>query len=354
MRSQIKKIICHVGHGKTGTSYIQSALQLNSDLLQELGISYPLAPDYLAAERGDITSGNGRCLFSRDFCVNGTVLLSSEFLFHELANEEKLKKYLLSHGVDVEVVLYTRNIFDFLTSIWGQAVKRGGLTQTLDEYLVSKSDPHHSRVGDWISLSKKYGFCLKVLNYSEHRSGLLESFVTSALGANAMANLHNFTLPKRKVVNRSLTKSEYALQIEFNKHFAGTNLFVSDAWVNSLSDIPAEIPNISPIAYEEVVRWMTPIVRKINENLPHEEKLRIESFQEVLSFSRQKVQGELSFSQSQIQVLVQGICQKMLQDSQEIKRLKQKIQERKSNKWWKVLTQLQRAKSAAKKLILFK
>ena len=53
------KVFLHIGHGKTGTSAVQSSLAIASDDLFSYGINYPIHPslrDRLA--QLEITSGN--------------------------------------------------------------------------------------------------------------------------------------------------------------------------------------------------------------------------------------------------------------------------------------------------------
>lgn len=52
----------HVGHGKTGSSYLQSALALSQDALRDNGIFYSLNEVGRRAAQGKITSGNGNLL----------------------------------------------------------------------------------------------------------------------------------------------------------------------------------------------------------------------------------------------------------------------------------------------------
>jgi len=52
------KLTLHIGHGKTGTSALQSFLALNENLLLEYGICYPKNYTFDAAKKGYISSGN--------------------------------------------------------------------------------------------------------------------------------------------------------------------------------------------------------------------------------------------------------------------------------------------------------
>ena len=113
----MSNIILHIGHGKTGTSYIQSILASNIDFLSDAGIRYPENASISQAVLGKITSGNGDLIFKEGFAEEGTTLLSNENLFHQLSNDECLAKYVLSKCDDLHVVLFTRNVFEFLFSV---------------------------------------------------------------------------------------------------------------------------------------------------------------------------------------------------------------------------------------------
>lgn len=53
--------LLHTGHGKTGSSFLQSALALSSDALRDASIAYPIDPEIAARARaGGITAGNFR------------------------------------------------------------------------------------------------------------------------------------------------------------------------------------------------------------------------------------------------------------------------------------------------------
>jgi transposase InsO family protein len=58
MGCERQKIILHIGHGKTGSSYIQSSLALTAGRLREAGIEYPELRPFTRAKQGRISSGN--------------------------------------------------------------------------------------------------------------------------------------------------------------------------------------------------------------------------------------------------------------------------------------------------------
>ena len=155
----MRTAIVHIGHGKTGTSFIQSSLALNQSALRKLSISYPTCSSFDDAIKGLTTSGNGE-LFERGYDIQDSdfpsLLFSGENLFHTLVHSDGLilKKSLGNKFDQLKIVLYTRDVLDMLVSTWGQLVKKMGATIGLDEYLESGKDRHHLKVLSWIKLSK--------------------------------------------------------------------------------------------------------------------------------------------------------------------------------------------------------
>ena len=121
------KIVLHAGHGKTGTSAIQSALAISADALLENGIYYPINPiERERASRFEITSGNWKhnpsislseqCLQLADSNAAGhTIVLSSESLFWHLTNFASEKEQC-HKAVEIHVILAVRELEEMLSS----------------------------------------------------------------------------------------------------------------------------------------------------------------------------------------------------------------------------------------------
>ncbi|WP_394200833.1 hypothetical protein [Shewanella waksmanii] len=140
-----KRILIHVGPGKTGTSAIQSSLLLNKGFLRNSGVYYP---SHMINKNG-ISSGNMTSLLSYDehrqlFISRDKVsklvkwfygssydvlLLSSEFFFDFI---EELSDVVPS----AEFLIYIRNPLEIIDSGYNQAVKRHRQTAKLS---VSRS-----------------------------------------------------------------------------------------------------------------------------------------------------------------------------------------------------------------------
>lgn len=218
-----------------------------------------------------------------------------------------MEKYLIHEGVDLSVIMYSRNLFEYLVSAWGQYVKRGRGTLDLNEFLSGDVSCTHHRVVQWIELSKKYKFDLVIKNYSNHKSDLLESFLDTLFMSSSRRVLEELRMPPSRTVNRSLTLSEYKLQQEFNKHLAASDKHVSDALVNQLPHVRSEIPRIGLDVYHGVRQRLSPVIHEINESIAHEEKIQCETYEELESKFDALSDGRYWFSKEQIEVFVRSI-----------------------------------------------
>ena len=87
----MQKIVLHIGHLKTGSSYLQSCLALSRDKLLELDIDYPLHKSFTRAAAGRISSGNGKRFLDSLPNIGDPskkIIFSNESLFHSLLEEE--------------------------------------------------------------------------------------------------------------------------------------------------------------------------------------------------------------------------------------------------------------------------
>ena len=147
----MKEVILHVGHGKTGSSYIQSVLALNVPLLNQNGIAYPSHNSFEGASQGFVSSGNGTelSLPNIDAQQYSKVLFSGEHLFSNLLNTVLLSR--LAYDYKLTVVLYTRDVVELAVSRWAQAVKRLGVKQDVDSFLMARPVGPYPLVLEWIN-----------------------------------------------------------------------------------------------------------------------------------------------------------------------------------------------------------
>lgn len=291
-----KALTLHLGHGKTGSSYIQSILSSNVELMSEQGITYPVHPSFVRAREGLVTSGNGELLESDNltFAEHGMTLLSNENLFHNLARDENLQKLVLDKVDDLKVIIYTRDVMEFLISGCGQATKSGGNIKCLEDYLIQRHDPHHSRVLWWLDASRRFKFDISVLNYSKRKDSLIESFfnlVSPGIDLRALST-------DRRVVNRSLTPAELSvLQVinfsdpELSRHLGGR-------LVDQIKYVKPVKSQISDQTFQIIEKRYSPLIQEINEYLAADDYLEFGLAEEFVSTT--SYDPGLNFDQVQI------------------------------------------------------
>ena len=274
-----KTIILHVGHGKTGSSYLQSCFALNKEKLLDFGIDYPWHESFLQATSGKISSGNGDNFLKILPNLNSTskkILFSNENLFHTLLVSSEFKDLLKSNSYFFKVILYTRNLFEFQFSVWQQQVKRHKLVDDLDAYLLKFPESQHVKIPQWLSLSEELNFKLLIRNYSCHKKNIADQFFFDLTGVENFP----FELLPHQSVNRSLTHTETNFQRVLNTlHLEGPNL--SDFLVNELPNAKASKIKCSRKTYDLVRSENLKLFESINKHLDSNEALVIESPERV-------------------------------------------------------------------------
>lgn len=299
------RIILHVGHGKTGTTALQSSFARSVDALAKAGVYYPAHPTFSDAAAGRINSGNVSAKKLIATAAAGikhgsdAVLLSNEMLFHDILADEEFLPKLTALGAPVDVILFVRNPLSHAISSYGQTVKRGGSTDTLEDYL-----PRYrlvGRVAKFIALAQDSGARLHILNYSNLGGDLLASFAQIA-GFDPAA----LQPVQGARINRSLTRAESHLQRAFNGAWgAKSSQFISDALCNALPDIPSETPVLSRQGYKKFAKMIAAPLARANALLPPSEQLVLEPYRAFRDDAN--TADTLAFAPEQIDVLAAAI-----------------------------------------------
>ena len=206
-----KKVILHIGYGKTGSSAIQSALARNHDLLKTAGILYPEHETSDQARRGEITSGNldpenwfeGQVIpIARAAEGCATILFSNENIF------QSFDQFLDRHGVYAdefvfEIILFVREPFEKLNSAFQQSVKRRGFAGDIGEF--AETDTDTERAAAILCALQADGVAFRLFNYSALGRGAVQAFfehlgVWELIRSGDKADIGT--------VNRSLTAAE--------------------------------------------------------------------------------------------------------------------------------------------------
>lgn len=317
------RVFLHAGHGKTGSSMIQSSLALSQAALAGHGLAYPLDPASAAlAEAGRISAGNlepgpgnsvhppdrvARLLERHPLPEGQALVLSNENIFRSIAEAGFLEALQAAlPGAEVRVLLFIRDPLDHAISAYQQNVKRRGRVDSFTEFLPSYGIGQ--AVGRCIDLVQQAGGSIEVRNYSRHKDDLL-AVVEPWLG------LPPGTLVQPPVarVNRSLNRAELELQRAFNRHFGrGSARFVSDMLCNGLPDIPSEAPHAEPAAVRAFLERMRAQVAPLNARLPEAERYRVETEAEALArLPSAEEARRLVFTPRQLQLLARSLTREI-------------------------------------------
>jgi hypothetical protein len=324
----VKRLILHVGHGKTGSTAIQSALALSEDALRDRGVAYPQGPEREAAVAGNVTSGNGmpKALLSRaEAALRGDadrIVFSNETLFRKLQADEALLDALARLGATLEFVLFIRDPLGHALSSYGQSIKRGGATHDLPAFLAQYAMP--GRVETFLDLASSRGIPVRVLNYSRHANDVVGAFAALlALPPDC------FRAPPRARINRSLTRAELRLQRAFNAALKVENKgFISDAWCNALPDVQSELPFLSREDYARFAARMEPQLASANARLPVAERYAMESYDEVFGPGAGEGDDLFTFSGAQLDVVARALAGRVgeLADPNAFKKLARELE----------------------------
>jgi hypothetical protein len=309
----------HIGHNKTGTTFIQSLFLENRDRLRGLGIVYPHGG---ADEDGiDLTEmtpvGNARHLLKTPQTLakgvraaaagaGQSVLFSSEILFKNLCDRDDLAfvpETAARLGFDrVKLLLLVRDPIPLAVSIWQQKVKGwAGETRPLERFIAESFDWPQRALRLLEELDRTPGIEVELHNHGALR-GALKPMCERWLG------LEPGTLapPADAQANRSMTRAEAELQRLLNLHLgrASGALFAYPV-ISELTDVPRDPPVPDP----EVARaWLDrsrEVVAALEARLPEEEGFRpyvpLES----------PPPAELSFSPAQLEILARSIARRL-------------------------------------------
>ncbi len=327
----IRTVYLHVGHGKTGTSFIQSAFSLSRDAMRAHGIHYPILPvTQEKAAKGEVTGGNyppeqnslAQILDAAPYDQGDTaVLLTAESMFNYLLRGKRLIDDLKRAfpAATFEIMLFTRDPMEQAISSYQQAVKLNVTEASMADYLRDYNVPE--RVAQFITLAAEDGLKVTVRNYSRHSKELLalmEGWM--GLPANTLAK------PPHARVNRSMTRAEMALQSALSRHIGSIGYrLVSQPLCNSLPDIASDIPYADAEAITAFTTEMERQIALVHPLIDPSEYYNLSIPDSLIARMTQPTDPEkLVFSAAQLDVIGAGIAKQynLLRDDRNITRRK--------------------------------
>lgn len=323
----------HIGHGKTGTSWIQTCLRTNREALSRAGILYAAGNDRFLDKVSRITSGNGSELFEsvthfeehlagNPLAGERALFFSSEHIPHcFLASNawEYIEESARKFGFDaIKVLLFIRNPIGMAVSIWQQRIKRRGDYEVTLQNLHENLDIGADIVVHMEELLKHLGNCKNVTvtirNYSLCADRLMEE-VSDWLEVPA----ETFTIPSIKRINRSLTMAELIFQINLNRILGASGNIFSDPLCEKLPDLEYEKILPPPGVQQAIWDKLSEAIERVNNYIPEPHRYRCDI--------RQPDQSPdfLTFTPEQIRIIAESLGFEILNLRNRIETLDQKV-----------------------------
>ena len=280
------KLFLHIGHGKTGTSAIQSSLAIASERLAALGIEYPIDTKLRdRASQLEITSGNWKAKsetsltdqlleITRRNKKNSTIILSSESLFW-LIPDLLSRRTDWGDFIDLHIIMAVREVEEMLSSEYQQLVKRHGNSMLLGQFIRTRNfvSSHHAKAAEIIDLMSQHKTSNPIINYSKHRKDI-SRLIFKLIGAEEAYPEDKMT---GAVINRSLSRKELDFLIMINKlyhkEFPSISTKISDALIKRQPNLEAGQCKISEKQLEKIYKKNETALQKINTCLDVNEQL---------------------------------------------------------------------------------
>ena len=281
------KLFLHIGHGKTGTSAIQSALAIASEDLAKRGINYPIQQSLRdRASRLEITSGNWEPTsevsltnqlleIAKNNYKNSKIILSSESLFWLVPELIQNKSTWETH-IDLHIILAVREIEEMLSSEYQQRVKRHGDAMPLEQFLRARHfvSSHHAKAAEVIELIAQSNITNTIINYSEHKRDISQ-LIFKLIGAE---DLYPTSQMAGAIINRSLSRKELEILITINalyfSRFPWISARISDALIKNQPKLEAQQCKIAKQQLQKVYETNDPYLQTINAFLDSKEQLK--------------------------------------------------------------------------------
>ena len=298
------KLYLHIGHGKTGSSYLQSWLACNTEaLLSQAGLIYPVGlPDQEQALddralRGHFSQGNGFVLEhllqlraspqrqrrwrrrlvagaqDLDQKPNGVVFSFEGWAKRFAACLPDLQALMASWRLEqVELLLLVRDPLEHACSVYSQVVKRHGYSGSLDDWLASYRFSERLLESLDAIAAADSSVQLTVAHYGRQRGALLPLLQ----GWLDLDPTQPWQQPVQSRVNRSLTLEELRLMRHLNRRFGDAAARVGEHLVDRLPGETAALLQPSQQAVDAFQERLQNSVELINQRLPAAAQLSLE------------------------------------------------------------------------------
>ena len=312
------KLKLHIGHGKTGSSYLQSWFACNSQLLFEnYSIFYP--GDHKHAEKGHFSMGNRKELdeiiesrwprrwiqenlpqFSEKRLIPNTLFFSFEGLTRQFSvYRNKIVRSAELLGIsDIDVLLIVRDPLDHACSVYNQMVKRHGYFGSIDEWLEVYDFTDHL-LQTIQELSENTDLWNLRIEHYDKVSTSLSDLAKDWLNI-PTSSFYNQT--PNFIVNRSLTHEELCLMRIVNKKLSvDKSRLLGERLVNQFPESISSNPKPSASSSRRFVDKWNEKVETINSLIPKGARLHLDAS----TFHREKEESDfINLSRQHIDCII--------------------------------------------------
>ena len=325
-----KSALIHIGHPKTGSSFLQVCFAKNANVLNQYGWNYPNHPNSKEALKDLPTTGNGSLLLDENYLLNISnlgsfndkslsVFYSDETLCMTLSNNKEKRERIINTfkelGFRLVFVMYTRNFFEHSLSAWGQTIKNGNAT---DSYYKRMIDPQsnneyiiHERILKWIKFSNEEDFDLKIFNYDKHANNLFNHFCKNIL--EIQENL-SFQIPN-KIINKSLGAEDHEIlrllksslskfPVKYKLKDSKTFKHLKKTLLKNSAETSA-LASLTKSQHEEIIDKYTKIISDINKSEIINEKISLTEYENL----KVEQKPNLIFSDNKLEIIFKSLSE---------------------------------------------
>ena len=307
----------HMGHDKTGTTYLQNLILKIFDDLFDRNICYPITQKFLNDyEKGRFQNGNyflfhdpekiRRVVYDKRpskgdlsfFYSSETFLFPQNRFSRRYSYLSQMRERYEAHRL--EVLIFIRDPIDHCTALYNQMIKRNGEIRSIDAFAAEYARPQD--IAEMVrNLSGKEDVSLTILKYENHRTHLAQSVLdwlgTPDIDIGALEGI---------ATNRSLTREEALLQRRLNE-ILGENSIISDSLIEQLGNLKGYYPYPSLASQEALWKRNLEAIETVNAYVSPAERYSFDRMEPApLSFGAESDGAAISLRQAEIIVAALG------------------------------------------------